>query len=172
MDTKIWIQTGQGQQGPFTLEQLAAMNIDPRTPVWHEGLSDWTLACNSPLVSRIFSGPFAQSAFTSSAPAGSASSASFAARPGGYTAPGQLPCPPTYMAWAIFATICCCLPLGIVSIIYSSQVNSRYYSGDYAGAFRASERAQLWLIIAIVIGIISAPFAFLAGRLGSLFFWL
>ena len=32
------------QRGPFTLEQLNGMLIFADTPVWHEGLSDWTKA--------------------------------------------------------------------------------------------------------------------------------
>lgn len=64
------------------------------------------------------------------------------------------PMPPTYMVWAIVATVCCCLPAGIVAIIFSSQVSTRYYSRDYEGARRASERAEIWIIIAIVLGII------------------
>lgn len=32
------------QRGPFTLEQLSGMLIFADTPVWHEGLSDWTKA--------------------------------------------------------------------------------------------------------------------------------
>lgn len=36
------------QQGPFTLEQLGGMSIMPDTPVWCEGMSDWTIAGNVP----------------------------------------------------------------------------------------------------------------------------
>jgi hypothetical protein len=32
------------QQGPFTLEELQAKNITAETPVWYEGLPDWTTA--------------------------------------------------------------------------------------------------------------------------------
>lgn len=32
------------QQGPFTLEQLSGMSIMPDTPVWREGMTDWTAA--------------------------------------------------------------------------------------------------------------------------------
>ena len=61
------------------------------------------------------------------------------------------------------STICCCTPLGIVAIVYSSQVMSRYNRGDYAGALMASQRAQLWLILAFVLGLIAVPFMFLMG---------
>lgn len=64
------------------------------------------------------------------------------------------PMPPTYMVWAIISTICCCLPAGIVAIVFSSQVSTRYFCRDYEGARRASERAEIWIIIAIVAGIV------------------
>lgn len=64
------------------------------------------------------------------------------------------PMPPTYLVWAIIATICCCLPAGIVAIIFSANVSSKYYARDFEGARRASRRAQWWIIISIVAGII------------------
>lgn len=64
------------------------------------------------------------------------------------------PMPPTYLVWAIIATICCCLPSGIVAIIFSANVSSKYYARDFEGARRASRRAQWWIIISIVVGII------------------
>ena len=36
------------QQGPFNLEQLGGMSIMPDTPVWCEGMSDWTVAAQVP----------------------------------------------------------------------------------------------------------------------------
>lgn len=78
-------------------------------------------------------------------------------------APGQQPvqeapqCPPTYLAWAIICTICCCLPAGIVAIIYAVNIKNAYYSGDYAKAYRNSSRAQIWIIVSIVLGIIAIP---------------
>ena len=41
-------------------------------------------------------------------------------------------------------TIFCCLPLGIVSIVYAAQVNGKIASGDVEGAMRSSEQAKLW----------------------------
>lgn len=64
------------------------------------------------------------------------------------------PMPPTNLLWAILSTVCCCLPLGVVAIIFASRVSSRYYRGDYAGAEKASRSAETWIIAAIVLGVI------------------
>ena len=69
--------------------------------------------------------------------------------------PGQQPpMPPTYLFWAIAATLVCCLPAGVVAIIYASSVSTKYFSRDYAGAERASKNAQIWIIVSIVAGIV------------------
>ena len=43
-------------------------------------------------------------------------------------------CPPTNMVWAIISTILCCIPLGIVAIVYANKVSKKYYEGDIAAA--------------------------------------
>lgn len=68
----------------------------------------------------------------------------------------QEPPPQNYLVWAILATIFCCLPLGIVSIVFAAQVNSKWQSGDYAGARLASKNARLWALIALIAGIVMA----------------
>lgn len=35
-----------------------------------------------------------------------------------------------YLIPAIFATACCCLPFGIVSIVYAAQVNGKLAGGE------------------------------------------
>ena len=65
------------------------------------------------------------------------------------------PMPPTYLVWSVVMTILCCLIPGIVAIIYSAQVSSRFYQGDIEGARRASERAQIWIIVSFVLGVLS-----------------
>lgn len=62
--------------------------------------------------------------------------------------------PPNYLAWAILSTLLCCLPLGVASIVYSSQVNSKWAMGDVAGALDASAKARqfaIWSAIAWAI---------------------
>ena len=55
---------------------------------------------------------------------------------------------------AILSTIFCCLPLGVVSIIFAAQVDSKYAAGDYAGAEESSKKAKQFMIWAIVAGIV------------------
>lgn len=61
--------------------------------------------------------------------------------------------PPNYLVWAILATIFCCLPLGVVSIVYAAQVNSKWHAGDTEGAWLASKNARLWAWITFGAGL-------------------
>ena len=36
------------QEGPFTIEELRSKKISIQTPVWHEGLSNWTIVGDIP----------------------------------------------------------------------------------------------------------------------------
>jgi len=59
--------------------------------------------------------------------------------------------------WAILSTVLCCLPLGVVSIIFSTQVNSKWALGDVAGAQESSVKAKkfaIWSAIATVITVV------------------
>lgn len=60
--------------------------------------------------------------------------------------------PSNYLALAIICTVCCCLPAGIVSIIYAARVNEAYERGDYQLAEQHSSNARTWGIVGVVIG--------------------
>lgn len=64
------------------------------------------------------------------------------------------PRPNSYLALAIISTIVCCLPTGIVSIVYATQVNSAYEDGDYAKAENSSRNAKTWGLVSIGIGLV------------------
>ena len=61
--------------------------------------------------------------------------------------------PPNYLAWAILTTVLCCLPFGIVSLIYAAQVNSKWMAGDIEGAKLSSKNAKIWAWVAFGVGI-------------------
>lgn len=60
--------------------------------------------------------------------------------------------PDNYLVWAILCTVLCCLPLGIVSIVKASEVNSKWNAGDYEGAIKSSEAAKKWAIYGAISG--------------------
>ncbi|MGO9245413.1 MAG: CD225/dispanin family protein [Verrucomicrobiia bacterium] len=62
---------------------------------------------------------------------------------------------PSYLVPAIFSTICCCLPFGIVAIVFAAQVNTKLQAGDMAGALEASQKAKTWFWLAVVLGVLS-----------------
>lgn len=57
-----------------------------------------------------------------------------------------------YMVLSILTTIFCCIPFGIVAIVYSSKVSRLQGIGDIQGAIEASKNARMWGIIALVCG--------------------
>jgi Interferon-induced transmembrane protein len=70
--------------------------------------------------------------------------------------------PPNYLVWAILSTIFCFPPLGIASIVFAAQVNSKWAIGDVAGAQRASELTKKLTIWTVVVGVILNVLALVA----------
>jgi hypothetical protein len=78
-------------------------------------------------------------------------------QPGGW--PGQQPGawpgqqePDNYLVWAILCTVLCCLPFGIVSLVYSNKVAGLWAQGRAAEAQEASSNAKKWAIIGAIAG--------------------
>lgn len=80
-----------------------------------------------------------------------------AAAPAPLNIPGvvQPPAVPVqnYLVFAILSTVFCCIPAGIVAIIYAAQVNGKLQIGDLAGAKAASDNAKMWSWISFGVGL-------------------
>lgn len=65
--------------------------------------------------------------------------------------------PKNWLVESILVTLFCCLPFGIVGIINAANVNSRYDTGDIAGALAASKEAGRWTKIGffVMLGLIA-----------------
>lgn len=79
-------------------------------------------------------------------------------QPAGYGTPapgaGYAGTPPSnWLVPAILATIFCCLPFGIVGIVFASQVNSKWSVGDVAGANEAAGKAKLWTLVSVGVSL-------------------
>ena len=70
-------------------------------------------------------------------------------------AEGTPPEVPNHLVWAILVTIFCCMPFGIVSIVYAAQVNGMVAAGNINAARQASENAKMWAWIAFAVGLVS-----------------
>ena len=86
---------------------------------------------------------------------------------GGAAGPGGAP-PSNYLIPAILVTLFCCLPGGIVAIIFATQVNSKYAAGDVAGAMEASKKAKLFTMISAGIGLVGGILWFLLVGLSAI----
>ncbi|HEY3505806.1 MAG TPA: CD225/dispanin family protein [Actinocatenispora sp.] len=68
--------------------------------------------------------------------------------PGGGDSPGL------WLGLSIAATLCCCMPFGVVGIVFSALAMSARDRGDAYEFERQIGRARGWTIAAIVCGLI------------------
>ena len=53
--------------------------------------------------------------------------------------------PPTFLGGSVLVTIFCCVPFGIVAIVYGILVGTRWRAGDGDGSQNASKMAESWM---------------------------
>ncbi len=69
----------------------------------------------------------------------------------GQAAPG--PPPDNNLVWAILTTVFCCLPLGIVAIIKSTQVSGLWAQGQFDAARKSADDAKKFSMWAAIAGV-------------------
>ena len=73
---------------------------------------------------------------------------------------------PNHLVWAILATLFCCLPGGIVAIVYASRVDSLAAAGQYDAAREASDKARFWSMLSLFTPVLLIVGYFLIMLLG------
>ena len=58
-----------------------------------------------------------------------------------------------WLVEAILVTLLCCLPFGVVGIIFAAQVNTKQQVGDMEGAEKARRDAAKWTKIGFWVGL-------------------
>lgn len=61
--------------------------------------------------------------------------------------------PKTWLVESILATLFCCLPFGIVGIVYATKVETLFYAGQTEAAEKASRDAGKWTKISFWVGL-------------------
>ena len=62
--------------------------------------------------------------------------------------------PGTYLVLSIIVTLCCCVPFGIIGIIYATRVDPAWNSGLYEDARNFSRKARNWSLWGAVLSVL------------------
>jgi hypothetical protein len=141
MEIWYYANAGEERQGPVSAGQIKLLfqrqQIDHQTQLWCEGMYDWmplgALARQFDLDGAAMDGaqvptnPYARPAASGQVGTGP-----------------KLPPVPNHLLWAILTTLFCCLPMGIVSIVYAVKVDRHRADGDLQAARAASRAAGQW----------------------------
>lgn len=63
--------------------------------------------------------------------------------------------PSAHLALSILVTLFCCLPFGIISIVYAIKVDSFWNAGRCSEACDYSRKARNWALAGLIIGLTS-----------------
>lgn len=151
------------QQGPVSDDQIRRMAQDGSLRredlVWREGMASWQSAADAGI-----GFPVASAALQPPPPP------QYVAAPPQHLPPSPPPqysqysppvlatgaatAIPDYLPWSIAATILCCLPLGVVAIVFSAKANSAKAAGDLRAAAEAANLAKIWLYLSVGLGLL------------------
>lgn len=136
------------QFGPFSLEELKKESLTPGTYIWYYGLEKWELLQDhSDLMEALFqeSSLPQEVGNISVPPPRLMNKQQRTVRP-------ELP--KNWMLENILITVFCCFfPIGIVGIIYSSQVGNLYFQNQYEQSFNKASKAEKWFYYAVIANI-------------------
>lgn len=150
--SRFYFINAQGAQiGPIEKENMLKEGITRTTLVWKEGAPNWIPAAQEPELADYFASPVIPPVPPRVTP------------PPARDITYQPAKPSSYMWLAILSTLLCCLPLGIVSIVYASKVDSNWATGDYDEALANSEKAKNWGIASAAAGFILCLILFIIG---------
>lgn len=167
---KYWIIENGKPIGPFSQSELKVRrDFTADLPVWCAELSDWTTVGEFPELACLLETPAEEQTPVEEPATEPIREKIFEQQP--MMQPFIMVTPPdeingvkrpkSYMAWNIFALLCCCLPAAVAGLIFSSRVNQKWMRGDIEGALKASDYAQWAFIISFTLGLITWPLQFL-----------
>ena len=73
-----------------------------------------------------------------------------------------------YLVLSIITTVCCCLPFGVVGIVYATKINSAMNAGNYEEAQRSAKTAKIWIIVAAAVGVIAKYYCRYKAAMGAM----
>lgn len=129
--TIYYLSVDGEKMGPYTLDDLKKIPLTAKTLVWIEERGVWSEAEELSELSSLL--PQSTDAephlFTYKAP------------------------PKTWFVESILVTIFCCMPFGVVGLVYAIQVRSMIEIGRLDLAEKFSKQAKIWTVISFFIGL-------------------
>lgn len=144
---KYWLSNGDGQvYGPYTVEELRGFVADGRvtnsSQLCQEGTNDWVPA----------------TAMLGVGLAGVPPTAPMAVPPSAFPSSASASWQPVGILLPILSILFCCLPAGIVSLVYATNANTKAAAGNMTGAEADRKSSALWLWIAVLPAIVAVFF--------------
>lgn len=167
---EYWIRLDGEQIGPLTLEEVRRLPLKPDTPVWVEGMEDWTTASNILQLADMWQ--TTQTPFGTPPPTpgvGVAPGHPFSSNGSAPVSPRRqidlTGCPDNHLGMAIGAVIvltaCCGVIglLGLVPLLNAMRVRLLFLTGEYDRAYGCAQKAKNWSIACYVIAALYVIFA-------------
>lgn len=158
MNQYYYIDNQGKQAGPIDPEVAIKYSIiTPSTMVWCAGMADWSQATNVEELIDIFKANGLPNIPQPHAPQTPPQAPQMPAAESATTpapAPDNLVQPSSNMVFAILTTCLCCLPFGIVAIVYASKVDGCWFSGQYDEAYYYSKKAHNWSMASLITGLV------------------
>ncbi|NWK54018.1 CD225/dispanin family protein [Verrucomicrobiaceae bacterium N1E253] len=170
-----WYYSQNGaQHGPVPEQELknliANQQIRTTDMAWHDGMPNWLPISQVPELAAL-------AAPQTTPTAASAPGQAVAAQPSPYQTPQAAPqfntgAPqhhiPNYLWQSIVVTLLCCLPAGIVAIVYAAKVDGLKAAGDWHAAKAASDNAKTWCLWSVGLTLAVFVIYFFIGIAGGL----
>ena len=140
MESYYYLDGNQQQQGPIPPSDFMRKGITRHTLLWKNGMAGWQAAGTIPELA-----PYFQATTPPPPPP-----VTDRAIPEANTFK-----PDTYLLWSVLTTVLCCLPLGIVAIVFSLKADGLWARGEYQDARGAAEKAKNCCIASAILAVIS-----------------
>ena len=141
-----------GQIGPVSEQDFGGKvsrgEIAAGDLVWKEGMADWKPLSQIPEFSSMI-----PQAMTSGQSMGGGGHVPLP-QPPAYSYGQVPPNIPNYLWQSIVVTLLCCMPFGVVAIVFAAKVDGLVARGDIAGANAASKSAKTWVIASFSTGLV------------------
>ena len=131
--SEYWVARNGERYGPYSLEQLTEYyksgQVLPSDQVCRPGSQEWVIASSMSELSNLSNTSQAPPTLNQNVPNAS-------------------------LVGPILVTLFCCMPFGIVGIVYAAQVQSKVAGNDIAGAQASATAAKNWTMWGFIIGLL------------------